>query len=389
MPGGTSAQVSSLIEVLDALAGNSESDLIRDNATANKIVKQIGVLGLTRRNGSRIELTEAGAAWLADPNRDDLFLLMHDRIAYFGEMLARVAEASATVEDLHHEATTAYLMRWTSYDQVRRRLAWFHDLGLVEDGPNRQHRITGKGAAVLHGLELQDPAELRAVLAEANTSTVPPRTPPILGAALEQVRDESRTFAWAYLTKDPVVALTLLAEQAIEGTTKGHAVSTIAETFEIAPSSAKSFVDAAGTLGIYEYVGKYEISATPLGLEWASNASPLNFVRLLHLRYRGVGELLLHVDEVPRTVGEIHRRMFGDSSSAPRQDRTAGVLRYLARADAIASIGSGRYIISGLGRALIDELPMAEIESPSAETESATGTAAISDSSLEELIAEL
>jgi len=236
-------------------------------------------------------------------------------------------------------------------------------------------------------LELQDPSELRAVLVEANSNTAPPQTPPVLAAALEQVTSESRTLSWAYLTKDPVAALVMLAEQATDGTTKDDAVSSIAKTFKIAPSSAKSFVDAAGTLGLYEYVGKYEISATPLGLEWASRASPLNFVRLLHLRYLGVGELLLHLDDVPRTVGEILGRMFGESPSAPRQDRTAGVLRYLARADAIVSIGYGRYVISGLGRALTHELPMAEMNRRVAEA--MEDETAARHSPLEELILEL
>lgn len=389
LPGGSNAQVSTLRDVLEAIAGRAESALMSDRLSADRILKQIGVLGLTNRHGSRIELSEAGIAWLSDPNREDLFRLMHARVAYFGEMLARIAEAPATVEDLHREATGAYLMTWSSYDQVRRRLAWLHDLGLAEEGPNRKHRVTGQGKAALQGLVLQDPMELHAVLAEATKETAVPPAPPVLAAALDQVRDESRSLAWAYLTKDPVAALTELVKRAKDSTTKDDAVSAIATTFGISQSSARSFVDAAGALGLYEYVGKYEISATPLGREWAATASPLNFVRLLHLRYLGVGELLLHLDEHPRTVGEIHRQVFGDSPSAPRQDRTAGALRYLARASAITAIGHGRYVISGIGRALSAELPMSEVSEPAAETQLETAAPPSATATFPALIAEL
>lgn len=360
LPGGSGGQVSSLREVLRAFAGETDSKLVSDRLRADKILKQIGVLGLTKRNGDQVELTEVGAAWLRDPNGEDLVLLLHARIAYFGEMLARVAKAPVTVEELHRDATGEYLMAWASYDQVRRRLAWLHDLDLVEDGPKRQHRITEKGLTALGALVLQDPKQLQELLAESGTDVTPPPAPPILAGALANVEAESRSLAWSYLTKDPLAALTMLAEKAKEATTKEDAVSAVASGFDIAQTSARSFVDAAGALGLYEYVSKFEICATPLGREWVAHASAVNLVRLLHLRFLGVGELLLFLDEQPRTVGEIHNRMFAHASSAPRQDRTAGVLRYLARAGAVTTIGYARYTISGLGRALIRELPIAE-----------------------------
>lgn len=389
LPGGAEAQVSSLLEVLRAFAGETKSDLVSDSESADRIQKQIGPLGLTVRSTEGIELTELGHLWVTAPSGDDLFTIMHARIAYFGEMLAQIAESPARVEDLQAHATSDFLMSWTSLDQVRRRLAWLHALGLVEDGPDRLHRITDAGRVTLARVDLETPEGIRAVLATSQADVVLAPAPPLLASALERAGFETRSRAWSYLTKDPVGALAVLAEQAVSGTTKEEAVAALSARYGISASSAKSFVDAAGALGIYEFVGKYEIATTPLGREWVDHASPLNLVRLLHVRFLGVGEVLRQLDDVPRTAAEIHHRQFGDSPSAPRQDRTAGVLRYLAAAGAVASIGYARYIITGLGRALLRELPIADMTGVVASVETSTASDASLGLGVELLIAEL
>lgn len=364
LPGGSGAQVTSLLEVLDAFAENKDSPIVSSPEATERIVKQIGVLGLTKRGANGIALTRVGRTVLKDPSPENLFLVLHSRVAYFGEMLARIAEAPASVEDLARNAQEDFLMNWSSYDQLRRRLAWLHNIGLVEDGPKRLHVITEHGLRMLQGLELQNAAELKASLAEASKDATLPLAPPLLREALQNLDHENRTLAWSYLTKDPVAALTFLTELVRNPLRKEEAVAAVAKAFDISSSSSKSFVDAAGALGIHEYVGKFEIASTPLGVEWAQNASPLHLVRLLHIRFLGVGEALLHLDDTPRTVGEIHSRMFRDAEAAPRQSRTAGVVRYLSLAGAITPIGFARYTISGLGRALKDELPTATTQAP-------------------------
>jgi len=389
LPGGAETQVSALVEVLKVFAGEAESESMSDTESADRVQKQISPLGLTVRGVDGIELTELGRNWVKDPNRSDLFRILHARIAYFGEMLARIREAPARVEDLQSYATSAFLMSWTSLDQVRRRLAWLHALGLVEDGPDRLHLITDEGRAALIGTDLQTPEGIIAALAGLQTDVVLLPAPPVLAGALERISSKGRSLTWSYLTKDPVGALTALAQLAASGTTKEVAVGALSAQYRISASSAKSFVDAAGALGIYEFVGKYEISATTLGREWIDHASPLNLVRLLHVRFLGVGETLLYLGDEPRTAGEIHHRQFGDSPSGPRQDRTAAVLRYLTGANAVTSIGYARYVITGLGRALLRELPLADIPEFTAPAETLTGTEATTELGVEALVAEL
>lgn len=169
-----------------------------------------------------------------------------------------------------------------------------------------------------------------------------------------------RSAAWPYLTREPVSAVSLVCAQAAGQVTKEEIVAVTVERFGVSPSSAKSLVDAVGGLGLYEYVSKSEIGLTPLGREWQESASPINLVRLLHLKYFGVGEILAVLEDEPLLTGEINARFSDRFGMAARQGRTAGILRALASAGAVGQVGHARYVSTALGRALLAELPVQE-----------------------------
>ncbi|MFB4349586.1 restriction endonuclease [Microbacterium sp. CR_7] len=365
LPGGADKQVTTLISLLRELDGNSGTAPATEASERERIQKQIGPLQLTRRIGNSLEVTPLGRAWLAEPDLEDLFRIFHSRIAYFGEMLATIADTPVHAEDLRADAVDSFGMTWDSMDQVRRRLSWLHAMGLVEDGPKRLHRITALGKKVLSETAVETADSIRAARAEVSGRASIDPAPPAVAQIVASSLDNKRSLAAPYLTAAPVDALTELALEALNGSTKDAAVKRIAVAHSISESSAKSFVDSAGALGLYEYTGKVDIRTTALGVEWLQHPTPLNFVRILHTRYFGVGELLQHLDETPRSSGEIHTRLFG-ASSTPKPNRTTAILRHLGAANAVASIGFSRYVITELGKSLREELPLEEGEAQTA-----------------------
>jgi hypothetical protein len=175
---------------------------------------------------------------------------------------------------------------------------------------------------------------------------------------LQGVDHDSRSRALPYLTKEPVRMTSFVVQAATAGSSKSKVSEGLSELLNIRVGSARSAVDAVGQLSLYEYSGKYEISATSLGREWSKNATPLNLVRLLHARFAAIGEALFFLTDSPRSAGEIHRALFPDASSRPQQSRTANVLRLLIAAEAAASIGYSKYVITESGRRLAEELPL-------------------------------
>ncbi|MDP5227342.1 MULTISPECIES: hypothetical protein [Arthrobacter] len=387
LPGGAKKFVPSLVAVLEAISDGPNG--LSQTVDPEQVQRQIGVLGFTQRAGDSIELTASGKDWISTSNMHELFLIMHSRLAYFGELLARVATSPATIEDLRRDAKDRYLMSWSSLDQVRRRTSWLQALGLIELWPDHLFRVTTVGTQVLEEIDLADPNDIQAAILESQSSTSLPATPPILAAALEECAPSARSLSWSYMTKNPVETLSLITREALPGATKVQILEQVARHCDISESSAKSAVDSAGLLGLYEFTGKLEVTATPLGREWLDNATELNLVRLLHLRFHAFGEVLQHLSESPRSAGEIHRRLFAHTESGPNQSRTANVLRRLSAAEAVSSIGYSRYIITGVGAALLAELPMADLDPLSSDERQMAESGEPSGQELDALVNEL
>jgi hypothetical protein len=103
LPGGAESQVETLLSILRSVDDDDYSPFVAEGAV-DRIQKQIGPLGLTLRTSNGLELSDLGRSWLLDPNGSDLFRLLHARIAYFGEALARAAQSPTRAEDLLEDA---------------------------------------------------------------------------------------------------------------------------------------------------------------------------------------------------------------------------------------------------------------------------------------------
>lgn len=356
LPGSGQKYAQTLRTILKGIGEEAGRRELPSGLDAGQLQKQIGVLGMTQRDGADLCLTRLGRDWLVDSSSTDLFQVLHANVAFIGEALARIIQEPASVEDLREYANSHYLMAWRSQDQIRRRMAWFESMGLVELWPDHQYHLTEGGLQAIGTVDFVSPHAAREYLASLQQEEVI-SPPPLLHEVVENASAASRLSSWPYLTGSPVETLSLVAKAALNGTTKPELCSLVSEKCGIKPSSARSAVDAIGAMGLYEFAGSAEVRTTRLGVEWLGNDSPLNLVRLLHSRYLAVGEVLLQFDDSPRNAGEVHLELFGNADNAPRQDRTAGVLRRMVEAGAVAMVGT-RYALTGIGRALRQELPM-------------------------------
>lgn len=360
---GTDDLIASLVSVLEHISGGTKSSaLLPDIEAIDRVQKQIGVLGLTARTADGLELTPLGREWLRNQDPVGLFLIFHSRLAYIGELLERLSNGPATVQELLSHACDDYRMAWKTPDQVRRRLAWLRAFGLVSEGPHRLHLITDLGHKVLTQIDVAAPDEILRIAGSGLNGELP-APPPLLAEEVTAASAESRKLPIGFLAKNPDQATRTVVNAAIGGVARDQLVEELSGRLSISQSSASGFLWTTSRMGLVEYTGKEEISPTELGIEWLSCASPLNLVRLMHARYLVVGETLLRLDDQPKSIGEIHRAIYGeDAREAPNHARTAQVLRLLVAAEAVGHIGSARYVITPVGRALTAELPMLEVE---------------------------
>lgn len=358
LPGGSQTQFPTLVELLTQVRDGADVDLIQNPGDADKLQKQLGTLKFTKREGERLVLTDSGSSWLREASREKLATVFHEKFAFFGEVVDFLERRAAGVETLRAYAADEFYVGWTSLDQVRRRLAWLRSFALVEEGAHRTYFATELGIAWLRDIEVLSHAP--SMVGEAELVAAPP----LISAAIARLSHERRVLSWDYLPKSPVEAVSTLLDMIEQPRKKNDVVTAVAKELDISGSSAKMFIDGMGRLGLFEYVGKFEVRVTLLGTEWLTSGSPLNLVRLLHCRFLGLGESLSVIDDQPRTVGEIHRTLYQRVENSPNQSRTASILRLFAEVGAVARVGPTRYVRTDLGRALADELPMSVLGGP-------------------------
>jgi len=276
-----------------------------------------------------------------------------------GELLLFVeSRQGAKVDEILDDAR-AYGLEWTSKDQIRRRVGWLSSLGLLRDGPEWTHVVTEEGGAALLAVELVSTSDLRPP-EDDNPPELPP-PPRLLGALINNLDPSERDLSLGYkVESEAATRFVGLLESSMTRATLADAAR---REFQLKPSSVDALVSTMKRLGLWEWKDRDVVRPTALADEWTANDSALNFVRLMHVRYQAVGEVLDHISSHPVSTGTVHRALFPEGG--PAAGRTSQVMRRLEQAGALLELGRGQFVITALGLALREQLPRTAPKGPS------------------------
>jgi hypothetical protein len=87
--------------------------------------------GLTETEGEQLAVTTAGAEYLSDPTSPRLYALAESNVMGFSELLAALREGPRTPAELLVHLNKTLGFAWQTEAQVRFRLGWLENLGLV------------------------------------------------------------------------------------------------------------------------------------------------------------------------------------------------------------------------------------------------------------------
>jgi hypothetical protein len=351
LPGGATEQLSQLQSFLRYADGDATSDWEADEVSTSRVQSTLAGLGFTTRSKSGIQLTEAGRFWLHGLSARELFIALHNAYKYVGELLLFVeSRQGAKIDEILDDAR-GFGLEWNSKDQIRRRVGWLRSLGLLRDGPEWLHVVTGEGSEVLRTVELIKISDLRPP-DDDNPAELPP-PPRLLGALIHDLDPSGRDLSLGFKAEsDAATRFVGLLESSM---TRAALAEAARHDFQLKPSSVDAIVSTMKRLGLWEWADRDIVRPTALAKEWLENDSPLNFVRLMHVRYQAVGEVLDHVSSQPVSTGTVHRALFPDGG--PAAGRTSQVMRRLEQAGALLELGRGQFVITALGLALRDQLP--------------------------------
>ncbi len=151
LPGGIDAYVSTLFQILDALAAEpmTRTDLtkwfmrtfaqVKSEKTASSYVNVPRAVGMTEMVDGKFRLTAAGMRIQASKDKEDLYSVFAQNILGIDEMM----EFFKNAEDPQTEAEVMAFLKenlgveWTTFAQVNFRLLWLVNLGKLtrsEDG---------------------------------------------------------------------------------------------------------------------------------------------------------------------------------------------------------------------------------------------------------------
>lgn len=309
-----------------------------------------------------LELSEEGQNLRSCKDPEVLGDLLAARVRLFAESLCVVAQEPRTVSEVHEIITQSFRLSWKSEGNVRIRLTWLEVMGFIEWLGGRKLAATDLGRRALSRWNLVTPESRRQEKVPVDVRI--PEAPQEVSRALDRLRDDPTLHAvrktynvWVPSpASDPskVENLRICIAAASDPTDKEELLSFIAERFGLRRSSVDSMLPFMRAAGFLHEVRRGVFSATPLAKTWLASSADVDFIRILHLHYRFVGELLdFSRDE--RWRNDVY---IASVAHGLNKEKTRWLISFLVDAGVLTETAYMRVQASPLGLALLPELPL-------------------------------
>lgn len=333
-----------------------------NETTVRAAVRAFGRSGLLVREASgTLSISDEACSWLDRPSNSLLMSLFHGNVRFFGELLASI-EAGTTHEALRRTAVEAYSLPWKTLDQVRRRTTWLRATGMVELWSTNELVVTEAGKSFLSSIELASPDSISLRHGEDFANIVVSTPGPVIAReleALDQAALRNRKRAISYMPGgDPIDVIQQLVAIAEAPITREKFEQLCSQEFEIAESSASGSLNALRSANLLEQVGPSQFRVSDAATEWLETDDPLDLVRLFHVNFVGVGELLTMLESTVG-AGELARRLEAKYGIARlTTNEIARRLRILEAAGLVQRVTQLSCRILPLGEAFCQSIPL-------------------------------
>jgi hypothetical protein len=254
-------------------------------------------LGLASNQAGVLHLSDTGTQFFADSTPKQLADIIQDKVRLFGEVLQILATAPSTVEIANERLCRAYGLTWANLNNIRRRMDWLEVLGLIEDVGNRKWAPTASGKAMLEEWSIVSPEIFESF--NLDPEDVDVTEPPVEIAALLQALADSpethqnrSTYNIWVPSPNRISNLRLIVQAASERIAKSDFFIFIEEEFSLRTSSVESMLPFLKASGLLEEVERGVYLATAVAKAWLETGSDLDFIRILHVNMRFVGEMI-------------------------------------------------------------------------------------------------
>ncbi|WP_157560851.1 restriction endonuclease [Humibacter albus] len=327
-------------------------------------------MGVVESRRGTLALTPHGEEFLADKSPSLLATLMAARVRLFAEALALVADRPLTVEEINSDLVRDYNLGWATLSSTRQRLTWLEVLGLVEWLGDRKLTATQAGHEILRTWELVTPAAV--VLQDAAEEVNLPNAPAEIAMLLEELggstaaQDSRNTYnIWVPSpASDPnkIENMRISISAAVDPIDKEELLAFIANRFGLKRSSVESMMPFMRAGGFLQEVRRGVFVATPAAKAWLRSGVDVDFIRILHVHMRYVGELIRTAHEnVARS--EVYRE---GSRYGLNKEKIRWLIAFMVDAGLLIDTSWSSVQATAAGRSLVEQLPLADVSDTSA-----------------------
>lgn len=330
-------------------------------------------MGLVENRRGRIFLTADGKTFEENPSKDFLATLLARKIRLFGESLDLVIESPKTIKEIHSTLVNSYnITSWKTVANVRARCTWLEALGLVEWLGANKIAATNSGRKIRSTWQIVSPESLSARIEEKSVDL--PQAPSDIQAALENLKNNPRAHElrstyniWVPSpSSDPskIENMRTCVAAAMEPINKEDLLVFIQNRFNLRRSSVDSMMPFMRGAGLIQEIRKNIYVATPLASSWIESGSYVDFIRILHVNMKFVGEIVdLAVENISRNQIYISSVNFGMN-----KEKTRWLISFLVEAGLVIESSWSSVQSTSLGKEFIQSIPLAQpdqIELPS------------------------
>ena len=258
-------------------------------------------IGFAYNHAGKLVLSDKGRLFAERPTKKELADLIQDRIRLFGEMLDVINEVPVTVEEVDKKICKKYGLNWNNLGNTRKRMDWLEVLGLIQAIGNRKWEVTESGKDALKRWYIVSPEILE--LEDSDMDEIEITEPPVeIAVLLQKLREipemhkKRCTYNIWVPSPNRIENLRIIIQFALHRVSRKELFEFIENEFELKLSSVESMLPFLKASGLIEEVGRNIYIATAAAQAWIETGNDLDFIRILHVHMRFVGEILLYAD---------------------------------------------------------------------------------------------
>lgn len=259
-------------------------------------------VGLIWSQAGTLRLTKDGVQFLENPSKRLLADQIQKNYRLFGEILYMLLGKPLTVDEIDKSLCKEYCLDWKNLSNTRRRMEWLEVLEMTQAMGDYKWSITEEGKKALSSWCIVQPESLILYQSE-DAEVVIEDAPSEIEEELNELRRKPElhkqrcTYNICAPGPDYIEKLRKIVQFSQEKTSKTELFRFLKNEYGLGESSAKTMLPFLKAGGILEERQRSTYQATRMSKAWLETGNQLDFIRIIHLKMRFVGETLYFTQE--------------------------------------------------------------------------------------------